>query len=110
MNITHKVDNEFFSGSIEISVPTYSERLRIMKELQFKVQEDGSVEKSSDSLEQSAKFVEKLGQYIKKVDLKIKKNSESISSFDTLGMYAEGASLIMELTPYISRGLTLGNA
>lgn len=107
--IQHKVDTEFFEGSVEIQVPTYIERLRIMKELNFKVV-DGKVETNEDTLEKMAKQVEKLGTFVKSVNIKVKKSGEIISSLDDLGFYNEGATVIMELSAYISRGLSLGNA
>jgi len=107
--IQHKVDNEFFEGMIEISVPSYVERLRIMKELNFKVV-DGKVETNEDTLEKMALQVEKLGTFVKSVNVKMKKSGGNITSLDELGFYNEGATVIMELSGYISRGLSLGNA
>lgn len=107
--IQHKVDTEFFEGTVEIDVPSYVERLRIMKELNFKIV-DGKVETNEDTLEKMAKQVEKLATAVKSVNLKLKKSGEEIKTIDELGFYSEGAAVIMGLSGYITSGFTLGNA
>lgn len=106
--IEHKVDNEFFEGTVKLTVPSYSDRLRIMKELNFKVV-DGRVESNEDTLEKLALSVDKLTTYVKEVCVQVKKTGEILTSLDDLGMYQEGAVLLSELTAYLSRGATLSS-
>lgn len=108
--VEHKVSNEHFEGSVSISVPSYSERLRLMKSLNFKVAEDGKVEANEDTLEKIACSVDKLSEHVKSVSIKVKSSGESINSLDDLGVYQEGAQVLSDLTVYLTRGLTLGNA
>lgn len=106
--IEHKVDNEFFEGTVKLTVPSYVERLRIMKELNFKVV-DGKVESNEDTLEKLAMSVEKLEKFIKEVLIKVKSTGEILTSVDDLGAFQEGAVVISELTAYLSRGVALSN-
>ena len=106
--VIHKIDNEFFEGTVEITVPSYPERLRNMKILNFVVTE-GKVESNGDTLEKIALGVEMITKNVKAVSIKVKKTGEMIDNLDDFGIYAEASPILSELVAYLSRGMTLSS-
>lgn len=105
--ITHKVDNEFFEGSVEMSIPSFSERMKILKEINYK-SESGQVDASSDNLDKFSKSVEKVKELVGSVNIKIKSSGEEIKTLDDLSYYNEGTAVLVELTGLMQSGISLG--
>lgn len=98
-----------FTGNMVISVPTYSAKLSLLKELGLKVSQDGTVnmqgieEKGLLSVMEVA--IAKVMPMIKSVDLKF---GEAVVSKEDLEYYEECMPLMMEVFMILVKGLSLG--
>jgi len=88
-----------FKGSVEIQVPTYKERLEILKGLDIK--------KDEIDISQGHKMIALVEKHVSKVDLKAGK--ESYKSVEDLGYCREGTELINHIGSIVVSGIPLGN-
>lgn len=96
---------EGFTGSIVIDVPSYKEKLAILKEVGIKVSKDG-VDNGSDPMELVEKLYAKMEGLVKSVDLKY--GEVEFKCLDDLGYYAESQAVIQELQAVLTGGMALG--
>ena len=104
--IEYKVKSEGFSGSIILNLPSYKEKLAILKELKIKVGADGASAAEQDGMELVEKLYAKLESMVKSVDLKY--DEVEFKSLDDLGYYAEGQLVVSELQNLLTSGVSLG--
>lgn len=102
----YKVKEKGFSGEIVLDVPSYKEKLAIIKSLNMKVSKDGIEEASVDPMEMAEKLFETMEKYVKKVDLEYA--GEKFSSVDELGYYEVGQKVIQEIQHVLTNGMALG--
>lgn len=100
-------EGSLISGSIEVEIPKYFERLDMMKALQMKVV-DGEVVGGEDAMLSVKKAYEIVEKYAKAFKLKTVKG-EDIESLEALSYFQEGAAVIMEAAGAIVGGIRLGN-
>lgn len=104
--IKYEPDVEGFSGYVELKVPKYSQRLRLLGKMGVKVSPDGTVEQAGDdSIEKMADLVDELEQYVEEVRLKF--GTKKIESYEDLQFYQEGAAIINGLINAIAQGISL---
>lgn len=98
-----------FTGTMTINVPTYSEKLGLMKELGLNFTKEGEInlaeveERGYLSMMEIA--LSKVNGYIK--DAKLKFGDKEINK-DDLEYYEECMPLIMEVFMFLVKGLSLG--
>lgn len=96
---------EGFSGSIVLEIPSYKEKLAILKEVGVKVGKDG-VDSGSDPMELVGKLYAEMEKRVKSVNLKY--GEVEFKSLDDLGYYAESQAVIQELQAILTGGMSLG--
>lgn len=115
--MTHKTtkveftDHPVVSGYVEVKIPFYQERLRILKELDYQIGAEGKLEASSgDVFERMAKTVEVVQRFVSSVSLTVKEGGQQITSLDEVLSYDELQDLISPISLVIIRGLKLGKS
>lgn len=94
-----------FSGTITLNVPSYKERMSLLKGIGMKLGPEG-VTASDDQLEMAEKMLEKFSTLVLKVDLKY--GDQEFSDLEELSYYKEGQEVINELQNVLTTGLSLG--
>lgn len=98
-----------FSGHLMISVPTFLERLDMLKQLGVEIGADGeAVSNTKLDLDLFRNLFAKVIDIVKEVDLKYE--DTEIKTVDELQVYAECMPVVMELVEVIKSGLTLGKS
>lgn len=95
-----------FSGLVKLRVPTYKERLEIIKKLNYKVGKDGELEAKSTQFDSATEIMDLVEKHVVSVELTLE--SDVITSLEDLGYYMEGSQLINELANVIIGGIKLG--
>lgn len=90
-----------FTGFVEIQVPTYKERIELLKSLNLS-------SKSENDIEQGLQMINLVEKHVVKVDLK--SGGDKFVSLDDLGYCKEGTELINSIGTIIVQGIPLGNA
>ena len=96
------------SGKLELAIPTYRERLKMIKECNFKLDSEGQVTVGVDSIDSMVKMLEVCIPYFKKVDVK---HGEKIhaKSFEDLEQYSEFDGLLSDAASSVMNAGRLGN-
>lgn len=102
-------DSEF-SGEVKIKIPSYKERLKIIKEMNFSFNSDGSLNTSNSSsqIDIASNFVDIVEKHVEEVKVKLNESDEEFNSIDDLGYCEEGTVLINELANLVISGIRLG--
>ena len=98
----YKPQNESFEGIVKVDLPTYKERIDLVKQIGTDITEANAINKAGDIL----KLVEK---HVVSVDL-THANGAKFKSLDDLGYYKEGSEIVNELGMVVLNGIPLGNA
>lgn len=93
---------------ITLKVPQYRERLKLLKECNFQVSNEGELNAGQGQFDSLEKLVEITEKHIEKVDLKFE--DQEIKSIEELGYYTEGTELLNEVGGLILNGFTLGKS
>lgn len=92
--------NNPFKGYVEIQIPTYKERLDIVKGLDFD-------DKKQNGADAGKKVIDLVIKHVKSVSLQY--GEEKITDLDELSYYKEGTELINGISAIIIQGIPLGN-
>lgn len=107
--VTWKTRNEHaLQGEIEVVLPKYTERLRLMKDCNFKVDEKGEIVTGFEQIESLIVAIEKSKPFIKSVNL-LTKDGQKVESFDELEVTAGCDAILTELAFFVINGPQLGN-
>lgn len=106
MKLFEYVPKKNFTGVIVLKVPQYKERIKLLKECNFKLGAEGEVTNNNEQFDSIEKLAEITEKHIERVDLKM--NDQEIKSIEDLGYYAEGVELINEVGGLVLNGFTLG--
>ena len=91
-----------FEGSVEIEMPTYPERIKLIKEHGLhKVSDDNAIDQAEKMLDIVAKRVKSVTLFF---------GGEAIDNLDELGMSAEGAAVINDIGKTLISGYRLGKS
>ncbi len=93
-------------GELIIGIPKYRQRLKMMKDCNFKLSEDGSVNVSTETLQSIITLTDMAQEYFTKVDLKC--GDIHVKSFDEMENYSEFDGLISECATLILNAGKLG--
>lgn len=88
-----ELDNPF-SGYLELEIPTYKERLQLVKEMNF--------DTDKPEIEDGLKMLDLVEKRVRTVKAKFK--DEPVTDLDTIGYYKEGAIIINTLGQHILGG------
>lgn len=91
-----------FSGFVEVEIPSYTERMDILKSLNFS-------DKDGINVESGQKVIKLVEKHVVNVSLSFGE-SEKINSLEELGYYKEGTELINGISAIIVQGIPLGNS
>ena len=103
--MTYKVKADGWKGTVVINMPSYKEKLAILKEMKIKVGANGA-EAVDDPMEFAERLFEKAESMVKSVDLSF--GGEKFKDLDSLGYYAEGQAVLNELQGILTQGISLG--
>lgn len=103
---------EGFSGHLAVLVPSYIEKLRMMKQIGIKVNKEGQVDMANfndlDVIEKAEIVLINVIPLIKSVDLKY--GEHEIKDVKSLEHYDECLPVLMEVFSFVCQGLSLGKS
>lgn len=100
---------EPYEGSATIELPTYRERLKYVKECNFKIGEDSNIDASHDQVDSLIKMIDIGYKHIKKVNVKHIESGNTVKSLEEMENYKEFDALIPEICTLVLNGGQLGN-
>lgn len=103
--IEYKPETEGFEGYIKIDMPSYSERLKCLKDINFKVK-DGQVAASSDGIETLLGLLDVAKPRVKEISIKF--NGETYTTWDELDQNC--GDLLNEIASLVMNGEKLGKS
>ncbi len=103
-----KIDPKF-EGFVEIDLPKYIQRLKYLKDANFKINEKGEVANSAGGLDTTIFAVELAEKHIKKVELKHVETGDEMKKVDDLQFHPEGGEILTEIGFLVLNGPALGN-
>lgn len=98
-----------FKGKVRLKIPKYRERLKLIKDLQFKVNSSGDVEQGDSAMDNAIQMVEMAAKHVVTVKLVKKGVKKEFSSVEDLEYDKEGSELINDIANVILGGISLGN-
>lgn len=106
---THKIESTEenkspFSGSIDIEIPTYVERISLCQTLGI----SGRDEDTTAALKTAERAYKLVADRVKKVDITVTETKQVINNLSDLSYYKEGADLIGTLSRFVINGIPLG--
>lgn len=107
MEIVKKIDQDGLVGEVKIRVPKYTERLRYVKECNFKLDGSGNAVLSTDQLDSVIKMIEFASKHVVSVDLK--HGEKEFKTWEELECDPVCDSFISSFSGEILSGVSLGN-
>lgn len=92
---SQKKENKDFvdvEGKLVLVIPTYRQRLKMIKECNFKMNEKGEVSTGLDSLDSIVNLLDAAKPYFKKIDLKC--GEAHVKTFEDMESYPEFDTLL----------------
>jgi hypothetical protein len=113
MNFDLAVNEETLKGKIIIKVPSYTERMDLVKSLNLRIGLNGDVDLKNDAeaISSAKEIFIHADKFVVAVDVVAEGNgfSGKISTLEELGMFEEGAKIITEkVAAIIYNGIKLG--
>jgi hypothetical protein len=107
-----KVTTENANGKVQVRVPNYVERLKILKELNLNVADSGETEIGNSKMDTIILLVEKLEKFIQEIDIEIKHGDTATRITTYEGMINEPLldGFIAEISTSLINPDVLGNA
>lgn len=96
-------------GKAEISIPSYQERLKYIKQCNFKSNKSGEVQISGDDMDALSKMIEIAEKHTKTVQMIREEDGTQFNSFQDLSYDSEGCEVINQIAGAIIGGVKLGN-
>lgn len=114
MKISWKPAGDEWSGSLQVDLPGYEERLRLAGKLRQPKAVGHEVEAESDELSQdnlqtAALVFQVLKERVSDVALVHVPTGTEFKDLDSLGCYEEGCNIIKDLQTFVFGGMKLGN-
>ena len=99
-----EIKKENYKATVEINLLPYSERIKLLKEMNFKVNNEGSLD--SVEMTQVEKMIEITKSRIVSVNVKVGK--KEIYDIEEMEFYAEWSEIINECMSVVIYGVKLG--
>jgi len=80
------------TGKLVLTIPTYRQRLKMIKDCNFKINENGEVNTGLDSLDSIVNLLDAAKPHFKKIDLKC--GEIHVKSFEDMESYPEFDQLL----------------
>lgn len=96
-----------YSGVVKLKLPKFSERSKILRDINFKRDEKGEIDTSS-SLESLEKLEKVVKDHVLKME--VKKNKKVFNTCEELEYDNSYATFVNEIATVIINGVDLGNA
>lgn len=93
-------------GELILEIPKYRDKLKLIKECNFKVSNEGTVNISADAIDSMIKLIDMTEKYFKKINLKCGKIE--VKNFEDMESHPEFDSLISEAATAILNSGRLG--
>lgn len=93
-------------GELVLGIPSYRQRLMMIKECSFKMSDKGEVEVGAETIDSIVKLLDISKPYFKKVELEC--GDIKVKSFDEMEEYAEFDTLLTEASSSILNAGRLG--
>lgn len=93
-----------YSVVVELELLKYKDRLRLIKEMNFQVKPDGSID--GNPIDQMERLTESVRKQIKSI--KIKTSEKEYTSLDELEYFVEYSEIINELIGIVMNGVKMG--
>lgn len=97
-----------FEGEIKLDLPSYKERIQMVKALNFKT-ENNKAEVGDNNIDEALKVLDLVEKHVKAVDLVRSADGLEFKSLEDLGYDSDGSELINEIGRVILGGTRLGN-
>lgn len=94
------------TGELVLTIPTYRQRLKMIKDCNFKVNDKGEVNVSSETLESMIKLIDLAQPHFKKVNLKC--GEIQVKTFEQMESHSEFDNLITEAATSLLNAGSLG--
>ena len=98
-----------FTGEVKIELPKYTQRLKYIKECNFRINADGEIDEGIDQVDSLIKMIEVAGQHIKSVKVKHESGIE-VKSYEEMEDFTEFDSLVSELASFVLNGGQVGKS
>jgi len=110
MIITRHINDYGFTGTVKLDMPGALERIRLVKNLNFKVEqtENKTALDTNDQVDMAEKMLTVVSDRLKEVDLKHNSGKE-IKTREELEIYTEAMELLSHLSNILLQGVQLGN-
>jgi len=99
---------KYFEGVIKIKLPSYKERLELIKSLKLGVDSSGDVNSHSERFDSAIELLTIVESHVISVDLVQLSDESVINSLDDLGYSQEGSQVINDLGNMLVGGVKLG--
>jgi hypothetical protein len=96
-------------GEIVVKAVKYTERLKLIKECNFKTDASGEISFGFDQVDSLIKAIELTAKFVEKVDLKAE-DGTAVSSYDDLEYFQGADTILTELAFFVINGPQLGNS
>jgi len=107
INYTPEKMPEGFEGTIKIKVPLARDRLKFLKEVNFKMNEAGEMDISIDDAEKISKMIEIASQYVIEADIIHTETKTAYKTFEDIESDSDLMSLCIEVGAKILSGFKL---
>lgn len=107
INYTPEKMPEGFEGTIKIKVPLARDRLKFLKEVNFKMNEAGEMDISIDDAEKISKMIEIASQYVIDCSIKHIESGTEFKTFEDLESDSDLTNLCIEIGAKILGGFSL---
>ena len=97
---------EGVKGTFKLKVPTYRERLKMIKECNFQMNDKGEINIGLDSIDSIIRLVDVTHKYFEVV--KLEKDKVKVSSFEEAEQYSEFDGIITEAASAVLNAGALG--
>jgi len=105
-----ELEKKVYEGSAKIMLPNYINKLKLIKECNFKTKNDGAVEIGMDQLDSVIILAEKAKPYVKEVEIKHLESGKIAKSYDDLLENWEFEEIISEVCALPLSGGKVGNS
>jgi len=98
-----------FDGFIEVEIPSYKERIKLIKQFKTTVGSDQITITEDQAIDELDKIIELASAKVKAVNLMVEKGSYQFSRLEDLESFAEYPILIGAIGKILLQGISLGN-
>jgi hypothetical protein len=107
---TVKVDSNGFKGSYTIEVPKFTQRLRYIKECNFKLDASGNLSVSIEESDAIIKMIEIASQHVKELNIEHVESGKKFDSMEQMEYDSDCDGILNEIGAKMLSGVQLGKS